>query len=96
MGKNLEGTQPPAVIFCYVDQNLAALFPLGSMVLCVARTFLPPTCGERQTGLLRRKDKHYYIYKVRARAGISFSRLRFNTLRTVLLNEMGNFALEIR
>ena len=95
-GKTLEGTQPPAVILCYVDQNLAALFPLGSMVLCVARTFLPPTCGERQTVLLRCKDKHYYIYKVRTRDRISLSGRRFNTPRPILLNKTANFSLFVR
>lgn len=32
---------------------LADSFPLGSMMLCVARTFLLPHRGKRQTDLLR-------------------------------------------
>lgn len=46
-----------AVIFCYLNSALTNSFPLGSMMLCVARTFLflSRKTRQRQTELL-------YIY----------------------------------
>ena len=40
--------------------TLADIFPLGSMVLCVARTFLPDKSG-RWNSLLRYKDNNLLL-----------------------------------
>ena len=42
--------------------TLADIFPLGSMVLYVARTFLTPQCGARWNGLLRCKNNTFICY----------------------------------
>ena len=42
--------QSGAVIFCSTSHTLADIFPLGSMMPCAARTFLPPqTAGSDGT-----------------------------------------------
>ena len=38
-----------AVVFCYLDCALTDIYPLGSAVLCVARTFLSPSRGSGGT-----------------------------------------------
>ena len=51
------GSYPPfsplprtgAVVFCYLDCALTDIYPLGSAVLCVARTFLSPSRGSGGT-----------------------------------------------
>ena len=49
-----------AVILCYITPAVAGSFPLGSMMLCVARTFLLTLRGvKRQNALL-----HLYVIDI--------------------------------
>ena len=47
-----------AVVFCHIDPTVTDSFPLGNMVLCVARTFLSSLIdkmSDRPSGLLYKK-----------------------------------------